>query len=197
VPLLDKVKDKGEIATLDDRMAQLRKLPRAVTPVAIPLEDGLIAADLEDRNARVAFDADGSGLQRKWTWINSRAAWLVHDPKHTGKIDSALQMFGGVTFWLFWETGYDAMAALDDNRDGILSGQELDGLALWHDTNTNGLCEPGEVKSVSAYGIMSLSCKFERDHNHPDRVAYSRAGATFKNGHTRPTFDLVLHPAKK
>ena len=152
---------------------------------------------LEARGAAVAFDADGTGLRTKWTWINSNAAWLVHDPKRTGKVTSALQMFGNVTFWLFWETGYDALAALDDNRDGVLTGKELDGLALWHDANSNGVCDPGEVKTLAEHGVVQLSVRFERDAAHPDRIAYSRAGVTFKDGTTRPTFDLVLHAAKK
>jgi hypothetical protein len=193
IPLLDKEKDKDEIAKLNERIAEIKKLPRAVTPLAIPLKDNLTASDLEDRDARVAFDADGSGRKEKWTWITPNAAWLVHDPKRTGKIDSALQMFGGVTFWLFWETGYDALAALDDNGDGQLSGAELDGLALWHDANGNGVCDAGEVRSLSEHGIVALSCKFERDATHPDRIAYSKAGVTFKDGRARPTFDLVLH----
>jgi hypothetical protein len=136
-------------------------------------------------------------LQKQWTWINPRAAWLVYDPNRTGKVDSALSMFGNVTFWLFWETGYDALAALDDNGDGVLSGKELDGLALWHDANGNGVCDPGEVKPLSEYGIVALSCKYERDPKHPDRIAFSKVGVMFKDGRTRPTFDLVLHPAKK
>lgn len=197
IPLLDKEKDKDEIATLTERREKLRKLPRPVTPIAIPLKAGLTATDLEARGASVAFDADGTGIQKKWTWINPNAAWLVHDPKHTGKVTSALQMFGGVTFWLFWETGYDALASLDDDGDGTLRGKELDGLALWHDANGNGVCDPGEVKPLSEHGIVSLSCKFTRDAKHPDRIAHSPAGVTFKDGTTRPTFDLVLHPAKK
>ncbi|MFM8274688.1 MAG: tetratricopeptide repeat protein [Gemmata sp.] len=197
IPLLDKEKDRDEIAALNDRVAHLRKLPRAVTPLAVPLKDGLSATDLEARGAAVAFDADGTGLRAKWTWINSNAAWLVHDPKRTGKVTSALQMFGNVTFWLFWETGYDALAALDDNRDGVLTGKELDGLALWHDANGNGVCDPGEVKTLAEHGVVQLSVRFERDAAHPDRIAYSRAGVTFKDGTTRPTFDLVLHAAKK
>ncbi len=196
VPLLDKTKDKDVIAKFDERIAELQKLPRAVTPVAIPLKDGLAANDIEDRAAAVAFDADGSGLKRKWSWITRDAAWLVHDPKQSGKIESALQMFGGVTFWLFWETGYDAMAALDDNQDGTLSGAELEGLALWHDANSNGICDAGEVKSLAAYGIVSLSCRHVRDGKHPDQIAFSKAGVTFRDGHSRPTFDLVLHAKK-
>jgi tetratricopeptide (TPR) repeat protein len=196
VALLDPEKDKAEIATLKERVAQMKNLPRPITPIAVPLRAGLTAADLEDRNASVTFDADGTGLRKKWTWTTKDAAWLVHDPKHTGKVTSALQLFGNVTFWLFWETGYDALTALDDNRDGQLTGAELESLSLWHDANGNGIAEPGEVKTLAEWGIVSLSCQFERDAKHPDRIAFSKPGVTFKDGSTRPTFDLVLHPAR-
>ena len=192
IPPLDKEKDKKEIATLTERAAQLRKLPRAITPVAVPLRDGLRARDIEYEAAAVAFDADGSGLKRKWTWVTKDAGWLVYDPKGKGVVTSGLQMFGGVTFWLFWETGYDALASLDDNGDGVLTGDELKGLAIWHDANGNGICDPGEVKPLSAYGIVAVSCRFERDPNHPDRIAFSPNGVTFRNGKTRPTFDIIL-----
>jgi tetratricopeptide (TPR) repeat protein len=197
IPLLDKEKDKDEIATLKERADKLNKLPRPITPIAVPLKDGLSASDIEDPAASVAFDADGTGLKKNWTWIHSNAAWLVHDPKRTGKVDSALQMFGSVTFWMFWESGYDALSALDDDRDGQLSDKELDGLALWHDANADGVCDAGEVKPLSAYGIVALSCRCERDAKHPDKIAFSKKGVTLKDGTKRPTFDLVLHPAKK
>jgi tetratricopeptide (TPR) repeat protein len=194
IPLLAKDKDKEEIATLTERADKLSKLPRPVTPIVVPLRDGLRAADLEDRNAAVAFDADGSGLKRKWSWITKDAGWLVYDPKGKGEATSGLQLFGGVTFWLFWETGYDALASLDDNRDGILSGDELKGLAIWRDANGNGVCDPGEVQPLSEYGIVAVSCRFERDPAHPDRIAFSPKGVTFRDGRTRPTFDIILNP---
>lgn len=196
IPLLDPEKDKAEIATLKERAEKLRQLPRPVTPIAVPLRPGLNASDLEDRAAAVAFDADGSGLPRRWTWITRDAAWLVYDPKGTGRIDSALQLFGSVTFWLFWRTGYDALAALDDDGDGRLSGAELAGLALWHDANGNGVSDPGEVKPLAEYGIVALSCRWQRDDRHPDRIAYAPAGVVFRDGTTRPTFDLILRPAR-
>jgi hypothetical protein len=194
IPLLDRMKDKEEIATLTERAARLRKLPRPVTPVAVPLCDGLRAGDIEDTSAAVAFDADGSGLRRKWTWVTQDAGWLVYDAKGRGNLTSGLQMFGGVTFWLFWETGYDALASLDDNGDGVLAGAELTGLAIWHDANGDGVCDPGEMKPLSEYSIVAVSCRFERDPTHPGRVAFSPRGVTFRDGRTRPTFDLILKP---
>jgi tetratricopeptide (TPR) repeat protein len=196
IPLLDADKDKDEIATLKARAERLKQLPRPITPIAVPLMDGLSASEIENRAAEVAFDADGTGLQKKWTWINANAAWLVYDPKQSGKVSSALQLFGNVTFWLFWDNGYEALDSLDDNRDGQLSGAELNGLALWHDANGNGISDPGEVRPLIDHRIVTVSCKFEVDPNHPNRIVFSKAGVTLTDGTTRPTFDLVLRPAK-
>jgi len=161
IALLDAEKDKDELASLKDRIAKLKKLPRPITPIAVPLADGLTAADLENRNARVTFDADGSGEKKSWSWISPKAAWLVYDPKGRGDITSGLQFFGSVTFRLFWSNGYAALAALDDDRDGTLSGKELAGLALWHDANGNGVSDAGEVRPLSDHGIVSLSCQWQ------------------------------------
>ena len=193
IPLLSAASDRNELARLNQLIEDDRKVPRAVTPIAIPLRDSLTAADLEQRSARVLFDADGSGLPARWSWITSDAAWLVHDPARTGRVTSALQLFGSVTFWMFWNSGYDALASLDDNHDGQLTGRELATLSLWRDANANGVSDRGEVRPVSDYDITALACRHRRDEQHPDRIAYAPAGVTFGDGRTRPTYDLVLH----
>jgi hypothetical protein len=194
LPLLDPEKDKAEIASLKETAEEVKRRPRPITPIVIPLASGLGASELEDRAARVSFDADGTGLRRPWTWITRDAAWLVYDPKRSGKITTGLQLFGNVTFWMFWDTGYEALAALDDDHDGRLTDRELEGLSLWQDVNGNGISEPGEVRPLSQFGIVAISCDSQRDATHPDRIAYSPKGVTFGDGSTRPTFDLLLHP---
>jgi hypothetical protein len=192
VPLLDKEKDKQEIATLEERVTKLRKLPRPVTPVVIPLRDGLTAFDMVDPKARVRFDADGCGLTEEWNWFTKDAGILVYDPHRRRSITSALQWFGNVTFWMAWDNGYEALRSLDDNGDGMLSGKELDGLAVWIDANGDGMCQGGEVRTLGELGIVALSCRWEIDGTHPDRIAFSRAGVTFAGGKTRPTYDVIL-----
>ena len=194
IPLLDAEKDKHEIEMLKDRTATLGKLPYSVTPIALPLADGLTATDLEAPDARVKFDVNGTGLAREWSWITPKAAWLVYDPKGEGNITSGRQLFGNVTFWMFWSDGYAPLAALDDNRDGTLTGQELAYLALWHDANGNGVADPGEVKPLSAFGIVAVSYEWQTLVDHPDKIAFSPTGVTFQDGKTRPTYDLVLKP---
>ena len=188
--LLDPVTDAQEIVQLQEKRAFLGTKGRMVTPIAIPLGSVFdcppVAADVH-----VLFDADGSGIRRPWTWVTSDAGWLVHDPDGSGRITSALQWFGNVTFWLFWSNGYHALAALDDDGDGELRGPELRGLSLWADANQNGLSEDGEVKPLSAHRVVSLSTRYEPGDGELT-AAYAPAGVTFADGTARPTFDVIL-----
>jgi tetratricopeptide (TPR) repeat protein len=192
IPLLDPARDRDEIQSLRAAARELERQIRPITPIAIPLEDHLAATDIEEHGRSVAFDADGSGFQKRWTWIRPNAGWLVFDRYAEGRITSGLQLFGSVTFWLFWENGYDALRSLDDDGDGSIAGRELDGLSLWHDRNSNGVSERGEVKPVTAWGIAALSTAYEHDPQQPDEIAHSPKGVTFANGKVRPTFDLIL-----
>lgn len=194
IPLMDATADAAEIKELKSRIAKMEALPRPITPIAIPLRAGLDVRGIEDREATIAFDADGSAkTNQRWTWIKPTAGWLVMDKRGQGKIESGLQLFGNVTFWMFWSNGYEPLAALDDNGDGELRGRELAGLAIWCDANSNGVSEPGEVRPLSAHGIVALSCRYEVDAAHPDRIEFSRTGVTFADGTTRPSWDVKLH----
>jgi hypothetical protein len=194
MPLLDPSQDREEIAAINDKVQKVTSLPRPITPIAIPLRDGVSVYDVTDARASVRFDADGSGISRPWSWITPDAGWLVYDQIGTRRVTSALQLFGNVTFWMFWESGYDALAALDDDESGWLSGEELRYLAIWRDANRNGTSEPGEVQPLAAHGIVALSVRTETDAAHPDEIRWAPAGVTLVDGRVRPTWDLVLHP---
>ena len=195
LPLLDSAADAQEIAAVRQQLARLEKRGRWITPIAVPLRAGLTSQDLFDADAAVLFDADGSGIAKRWTWITPDAAWLVFDRRATGRVTSALQLFGSVTFWLFWDNGYQALSSLDDDGDGRLRGAELVGIALWRDRDVDGVSDRGEVQPLSAHSITEISTAFEHDDCHPDRIAWSPRGVTFTDGSTRPTFDLILRSA--
>ena len=196
-PLLDPVADAPEIRTMAEHQAVISKQGRMITPIAVPLRARVDAYDMADDNASVLFDADGSGIAKRWTWITNDAAWLVFDRNSTQKVTSALQWFGSVTFWLFWHNGYDALRALDDDGDGRIRGAELNGFALWHDRNRDGVSDKGEVRPVASHGIVALSTRYEHDAHHPDEIAWSRDGVTFATGEVRPTYDLILRTSRK
>ncbi len=190
--LLDPVRDATELAGMQSKISEL-STGRAVTPIALSLNREVTGPPI-DTAARVSFDADGSGFQREWTWIRRDAGWLVYDDDGTGRITSALQWFGSVTFWLFWENGYRALAALDDNDDGELRGPELSKLAIWQDANQNGVSEQGEVEPLAHHGIVALSTRY-LDCEDEWTIARSDRGVTFTDGTTRATYDVVLRRA--
>lgn len=183
--LLDQQKDREEIQLLKACRTRLQRTRRAVTPILIPLGDEPFEK-LVDPQAQVAFDLDGSGMRRHWGWTTPKAAWLVFDGKQTGEITSGLQLFGNVTFWIFWRDGYQALGSLDANGDGVLEGAELSGLALWVDANGNGVSEPGEVKPLADYGIVRVSCQ---GTDKAVGLRWSPQGVRFQDGRTRPSYD--------
>lgn len=49
-----------------------------------------------------------------------------------------------------------ALAALDANKDGKLTGAELNGLQIWADTNENGIQDAGELRTLVQQGISTI-----------------------------------------
>jgi hypothetical protein len=189
MPLLSAQNDKGEVAELTRISKQAREMMRPITPLVLPLRPNINLADLINFNASVSFDFDGSGIpNRKWQWITTNAAWIVHLPQG-GRVTSTLQMFGNVTFWLFWENGYHALASLDDNADGLISGDELRGIKLWHDRNSDGVCDLNEILKLSQFGVVALDTRY----NATGQIPTSPTGARFMDASTRPTYDIILN----
>jgi len=189
---LDPVDDKDEILELNRRIRKVTSIRRPVTPIAIAFSPNMTVDQIENREANVAFDADGTGYQKEWTWIKPAAGWLVYDAKGNGEIESALQMFGSVSFYCFWSNGYQALTALDDNADGKLTGAELKHISVWRDANSNGISESGEVLPLAAYKITELNCNGEVMTSHRDKIMHQPIGAVTSEGKTLPTYDLIL-----
>lgn len=191
--LLDPIKDAAEIADLRAKTARIQDAMRMrpITPIVVPLRRGADLAALVDLSAAVTFDADGTRVPKRWTWITPNAGWLVFDRLHRCQVASALQWFGPMTFGLFWENGYAALRALDDDGDGEVSGSELDGLAIWRDVNRNGISEGAEVQPAGRWGIVRLSWRSDWVDD-GTAIAIAPAGVTFRDGTTRPTYDVLL-----
>lgn len=188
--LLDKTRDAKEIAELNGKISELEKLPRFVTPILIPLShDTDLRRLLETPPRAVKFDLDGFGKKTYGKWPGRAAGWLVFDGEGNGVVSSGLQMFGGSTFWLFWRNGYQALAALDDDRDGVVAGEETAHLSVWQDIDLDGVSDPGEVKPLASWGIVALNTRYDRSLNH---ALVSSKGARLRRGNWIPTYDVWL-----
>jgi tetratricopeptide (TPR) repeat protein len=151
--------DAERIGRVKKDVGKLQSLPRgAITPVVFSMEKGGRLKDLLIEQS-VRFDLDGDGISEMLEWVKPTTGILVWDPEGKGAIVSGRQMFGSVTWWLFFEDGYYALDALDDNRDGKLSGRELNDIAVWFDKDSDGQSDMGEVIPVGKVGIASIATK--------------------------------------
>lgn len=139
----------------------------AESPISLIMENGI---EPEDNMSVVRFNLDPSQRKQYWLWkASGKTPLLVYDPRHEGRITSATQLFGGWTFGgqrvasldqsepaRPWKNGFDALATLDENGDGKISGAELEPLALWFDHNQDAISQPGEVARLERHNISAL-----------------------------------------
>lgn len=176
-------------------IAEIDGKPMAITPVIFRIEAQSPAHldELLDPSLNVLFDLDADGTAERRPWVRPDTAILVWDPEHTGEITSGKQLFGNMTFFMLFDDGYQALDALDNNRDGQLTEGELAGLALWHDRNSNGVSDAGEVTPIEQTPIRAIATQATGHEGiHPRHDA----GLTLDDGKTRPTWDWITPPAE-
>jgi hypothetical protein len=163
--------------------------PSAITPIVLRLKGSESLGTWLAPAVTTGFDLDGTGRPLLWPWVKPDTGLLVWDPDRTGCITSGRQLFGSVTWWLLFRHGYEALDALDDNRDGRLAGHELDGLSLWFDRDSDGVSDTAEVEPVQTYEIKELSTLVTGF----DGVSpMNSVGVRFADGRVLPTYDWVV-----
>jgi hypothetical protein len=180
--------EQEEKARLETHLEKMRQIPRAITPLIFPLNGEMSLSALTANVKPVQFNLAAERTARMWNWVTPDAGILVWDAERTGSITSGKQLFGSVTWWIFWNNGFEPLAALDDNRDGWLDGAELTGIAVWQDKNSNGRSEAGEVVPAGTWGVKRIAVRTEG--NTEGVLAHGR-GIQLHNGTTRPLYDWI------
>lgn len=162
--------------------------PNAITPIVFSLMDAPLSK-LTSATAS-SFDLEGTGRPQQWQWLTPDTGLLVWDPSHTGMISSGTQLFGSVSWWLFFDNGYQALACLDDNHNGELVGPELKGIAAWFDRNSNGVSDKGEVVPLAELNIEAISTNVTGTAD-DGRSPMSSQGLRMLDGRTLPTYDWI------
>jgi hypothetical protein len=187
--------EKERFAKVQKDVKTLEAKPEgAITPIIFHLGAPKQLAELLAAGKGVKFDLDGTGRNFTWPWVKPDTGILVWDPKGQGKITSGHQLFGSVTWNIFWADGYSALDALDDNRDGELSGEELRGLAVWHDRNGNGVSDEGEVTPIERLPIRALRT---RPTGRTGETPFASDGLRTLGGGILPTYDWTTRPLAK
>jgi hypothetical protein len=177
---------------INERLKRLDQLPMgAITPVVISPQPVQNLEALLNKEASVEFDLRGYGPRERWPWLQPEAGLLVWDPSGVGRIEGASQLFGGYSFQIFRADGYDALAALDEDGDGMLRGDELRGIRVWFDRDGNGVSATDEVHDLAELGIVGLATRATgQDGVHP----MNSAGVIFADGRTLPSWDWIVAP---
>ncbi len=189
-PLSREIKQK--IAKVQVALSKLDKKPNSgvITPIIFSIDSLSSLKDLLEPGLQIEFDLDGDGLSEIWPWIKSDTGLLVWDHIGDGQITSGRQLFGSVTWWVFFENGYCALKALDDNLDGQLAGEELISISVWFDRNSDGKSDSTEVIQVQQLGIASINTEYVIQ----DGIPYNGEGICFNDGTTIATFDWIASP---
>jgi hypothetical protein len=92
------------------------------------------------------------------------------DRNNDGTINDGSELFGSSTVLADGSKaidGYQALAQLDTNRDGVISSEDAQfaRLGVWVDGNADGSTGTGEVKSLAELNISQLSLKVEATSN--------------------------------
>lgn len=186
-----KLNAPGLIAEMKENIRKVKSSPHPVTPIIVPLQGETSLAELLDPKLRTHFDLDARSEGRSWPWVRPSTGILVWDPMRTGRITSGRQLFGSVTWWMFFENGYRALASLDTDNDGWLTAAELRGIRLWIDANGDGKSEPREMRDLADLGIEGIATREEAQS--PEGPSTTK-GIRWKDGRVTPTYDWVAKP---
>ncbi|SDJ05925.1 Ca2+-binding protein, RTX toxin-related [Pseudomonas flavescens] len=88
------------------------------------------------------------------------------DRNDNGKIDGGAELFGTetkLTDGSFASNGFEALADLDENKDGMLSAADevFSELRVWIDGNSDGISTEAELHTLTSLGIESISTQYQ------------------------------------
>jgi hypothetical protein len=140
------------------------------------------------------FSADG-GQADMWEWIGPSSGFLVVESpelqkkaegKTGGYILDGTDLVGGFTGGQPWKSSYQVLGQFDKNGNGVVDGEELEGLGFWADLNINARVEDGELRGAeevfSAIGVRAEEAE--------DGSAFSpKDGAVLKDGRAVGSWD--------
>lgn len=111
----------------------------------------------------VQFDLrnDGVACQIAWTRLGAENAFLALDRNGNGRIDNGAELFGNFTPLQSGQLashGFEALAELDANGDGVLDANDSAWatLLLWTDRNHDGASTPDELQSLASSAVTTL-----------------------------------------
>ena len=127
-----------------------------LSPIVLVLNgDGLNL--VRRKKSHTSFDMDGDGARDRTGWVGRSEGMLVLDRNGDGLITTASEL-SFLTEKADAKNEFDALAALDSNKDGKLdkNDKRFGELKVWKDANQNGMSDAGELVSLTDLGIVEI-----------------------------------------
>jgi hypothetical protein len=128
------------------------------TPIALDIDH---SGSVERIMGTFHIDINGDGeINELQEWFAPSEGILINT-NHTivDGLISGHHMFGDQDN--MFTDGFHKLGKHDDNGDQYLSGDELKGLAIWTDANSNARYDEGELSSLEDHRIVALSTQHE------------------------------------
>ncbi len=108
---------------------------------------------------KACFSLNPNYANNSYAWLKGsmNQGFIAYDFNKNGIIDNGTELFGNITKDRFYASGYAALHfTIDENKDGLLNGAELENLLIWFDLNEDGHSQAAELKKATDLGIIEL-----------------------------------------
>ena len=172
----------------------------AASPIALDLNrDGEIGVTGEttaqdklgigEIGQTVEFDMDGDGDLETIEWLDGSGDGLLVDNRDGNATNdmNGSRLFGDQDGQ--YSHGYEQLSELDANEDGVISGDEFDGLNLWVDDG-DAKVDEGELFTLEEMGVSEIKLDLDADATDEEGRDLFRSSATMEDGSTIMTEDV-------
>ncbi|HOE11788.1 MAG TPA: hypothetical protein PLQ35_02785 [bacterium] len=182
----------GEMISMEEFQQQIAGMGGMSDPIVFDLDgDGI---ELTSAQNGVQFDITGDGTRERTAFATGNDAFLALDKNGNGRIDNGRELFGDQNGA---KNGMEELAKYDTNGDNRIDEYDAiyDSLALFSDSNANGVSEAGELRSLREAGIASINLAYrnvDQTLSSGNRVAQLASFSTF-DGRKGTVADALLN----
>ena len=160
------------------------------TPIVLDLDgDGVELISLDDSTTQ--FDIDADGFAELTGWVKPDDGLLAIDLNSDGNINSRDELFGVDAS----TDGFEVLTGYDSNSDNAITSADAQfgALRVWRDLDGNGIVSDGELQTLSAAGITSISLNDTSSSQVIEGHDVLRASTFVIGGQTRAALDVLFN----
>ncbi|MDX9722759.1 MAG: MopE-related protein [Myxococcota bacterium] len=155
---------------------------QCTTPLVLSFDGS--AVKYAPLSAVASFSLEPGQPMMQHDWPSVAYPWLAFDRNENGSIDDGSELFGSSTLLATGRKalhGFEALAELDDNRDGVLDAGDASWskLLVWRDVDADRRSRPEELRPVGAEGLVQIELQHRVELRCDENANCERERAAF------------------